>query len=139
VSGRVLLMLAFGSSWALLFVEMQSRCHCRLLSDNGASADGAAGLAWIQLQQGCPVCVELPASHHHQINKLSHSINAIGPAPHRGGRKRELPASEDIVMGSAWELRCWVQAEQPGWYMLLLCVHVVCDMATLGTIVLMSN
>jgi hypothetical protein len=27
--------------------------------------------------------------HHHQITKLSHSINAIGPAPHRGGRKRE--------------------------------------------------
>jgi hypothetical protein len=27
--------------------------------------------------------------HHHQITKLSHSINAIGPAPHRSGRKRE--------------------------------------------------
>jgi hypothetical protein len=27
--------------------------------------------------------------HHHQITKLSHSINAIGPAPHRAGRKRE--------------------------------------------------
>jgi hypothetical protein len=27
--------------------------------------------------------------HHHQITTLSHSINAIGPAPHRGGRKRE--------------------------------------------------
>jgi hypothetical protein len=27
--------------------------------------------------------------HHHQITKLSHSINAIGPAPHRGRRKRE--------------------------------------------------
>jgi hypothetical protein len=27
--------------------------------------------------------------HHHQITKLSHSINAIGPAPHQGGRKRE--------------------------------------------------
>jgi hypothetical protein len=26
---------------------------------------------------------------HHQITKLSHSINAIGPAPHRSGRKRE--------------------------------------------------
>jgi hypothetical protein len=23
-------------------------------------------------------------AHHHQIAKLSHSINAIGPAPHRG-------------------------------------------------------
>jgi hypothetical protein len=31
----------------------------------------------------------LPDHHHHQITKLSHSINAIGPAPHRGGRKRE--------------------------------------------------
>jgi hypothetical protein len=28
-------------------------------------------------------------AHHHQITKLSHSINAIGPAPHRSGRKRE--------------------------------------------------
>jgi hypothetical protein len=27
--------------------------------------------------------------HHHQITKLIHSINAIGPAPHWGGRKRE--------------------------------------------------
>jgi hypothetical protein len=27
--------------------------------------------------------------HHHQITKLSHSINAIGPAPQRSGRKRE--------------------------------------------------
>jgi hypothetical protein len=27
--------------------------------------------------------------HHHQITKLSHSINAIGPAPHWSGRKRE--------------------------------------------------
>jgi hypothetical protein len=27
--------------------------------------------------------------HHHQITKLSHSINAIGPAPHRSGKKRE--------------------------------------------------
>jgi hypothetical protein len=27
--------------------------------------------------------------HHHQITKLSHSINAIGHTPHRGGRKRE--------------------------------------------------
>jgi hypothetical protein len=28
--------------------------------------------------------------HHHQITKLSHSINAIGPAPHRSGRKRAI-------------------------------------------------
>jgi hypothetical protein len=27
--------------------------------------------------------------HHHQITKLSHSINAIGPAPHRSGKKRD--------------------------------------------------
>jgi hypothetical protein len=27
--------------------------------------------------------------HHHQITKLSHSINAIGPAPHRSGKNRE--------------------------------------------------
>jgi hypothetical protein len=26
--------------------------------------------------------------HHHQISQSSHSINSIGPAPHRGGRKR---------------------------------------------------
>jgi hypothetical protein len=28
--------------------------------------------------------------HHHQITKLSHSINAIGPAPHRSGRNHTL-------------------------------------------------
>jgi hypothetical protein len=28
-------------------------------------------------------------ANHHQITKLSHSINAIGPAPHWGGRNRE--------------------------------------------------
>jgi hypothetical protein len=27
--------------------------------------------------------------NHHQITKLSHSINAIGPAPHQSGKKRE--------------------------------------------------
>jgi hypothetical protein len=27
--------------------------------------------------------------HHHQTTQSSHSINAIGPAPHQGGRKRE--------------------------------------------------
>jgi hypothetical protein len=31
---------------------------------------------------------KLHEDHHHQITKSSHSINAIGPAPHRGGRKR---------------------------------------------------
>jgi hypothetical protein len=39
--------------------------------------------------RGAVLCSEtgmgLPA-HHHQITKLSHSINAIGPAPHRSGR-----------------------------------------------------
>jgi hypothetical protein len=29
----------------------------------------------------------MPVLHHHLITKSSHSINAIGPAPHRGGRK----------------------------------------------------
>jgi hypothetical protein len=33
--------------------------------------------------------IDVQRHHHHQITKLSHSINAIGPAPHRGGRKRE--------------------------------------------------
>jgi hypothetical protein len=28
--------------------------------------------------------------HHHQITKLSHSINAIGPAPHRSGRNLHI-------------------------------------------------
>jgi hypothetical protein len=28
--------------------------------------------------------------HHHQITKLSHSINAIGHAPHRSGRKHRI-------------------------------------------------
>jgi hypothetical protein len=37
----------------------------------------------------CSVCSSTHRHHHHQITKLSHSINAIGPAPHRDGRKRE--------------------------------------------------
>jgi hypothetical protein len=36
-----------------------------------------------------PPCHVNHNHHHHQITKLSHSINAIGPAPHRSGRKRE--------------------------------------------------
>jgi hypothetical protein len=36
--------------------------------------------------------------HHHQITKLSHSINAISPAPHRSGKKREH-RSNPIISG----------------------------------------
>jgi hypothetical protein len=38
------------------------------------------------------LCAEGGDHHHHQITKLSHSINAIGPAPHRSGKKREHPS-----------------------------------------------
>jgi hypothetical protein len=55
-------------------------------------------------------------NNHHQITKLSHSINAIGPAPHRGGRKTEhrsivfasithIPSLHKICMSS------WQQAQ----------------------------
>jgi hypothetical protein len=40
--------------------------------------------------------------HHHQITKLSHSINAIGPAPHWSGRKMNdvlLRAANDHLGG----------------------------------------
>ncbi|KAF6263668.1 hypothetical protein COO60DRAFT_381221 [Scenedesmus sp. NREL 46B-D3] len=30
-----------------------------------------------------------PHHHHHHITHSSHSISAIGPAPHRGGKRRE--------------------------------------------------
>jgi hypothetical protein len=46
--------------------------------------------------------------HHHQITKLSHSINAIGPAPHRSGRKREhrsIPASRCKIAVSIFQHR----------------------------------
>jgi hypothetical protein len=39
--------------------------------------------------QGLIIIIKLHEDHHHQIKQPSHSINAIGPAPHRGGRKRE--------------------------------------------------
>jgi hypothetical protein len=35
------------------------------------------------------VWFECSHHQHHQITRLSHSSTAIGPAPHRGGRKRE--------------------------------------------------
>jgi hypothetical protein len=40
-------------------------------------------------EHGLPLMNDVLAAiafHHHQITKLSHSINAIGPTPHRGGR-----------------------------------------------------
>jgi hypothetical protein len=43
----------------------------------------------LQLLPSCTPTLSTFHHHHHQITKLSHSINAIGPAPHRGGRNRE--------------------------------------------------
>jgi hypothetical protein len=40
--------------------------------------------------------------HHHQITKLSHSINAIGPAPHRSGKKREHLVDETMLSQHSW-------------------------------------
>jgi hypothetical protein len=51
--------------------QQQQRRHLTPASESSVIADGVCSI------------------HHHQITKLSHSINAIGPAPHRGGRKRE--------------------------------------------------
>jgi hypothetical protein len=53
------------------------------------------GLLFCWLCGGCKchhgnvTVVQSTLHHHHQITKLSHSINTIGPAPHRSGRKRE--------------------------------------------------
>jgi hypothetical protein len=68
-----------------------------------------------------PCSTHLPQldHHHHQITKLSHSINAIGPAPHRGGRKREhrsMPQLDD------WKQICRKPWQQQG---LLLRSHGV--------------
>jgi hypothetical protein len=54
---------------------------CYVLLRGIDCADGHGDFSWATL--GATV------HHHHQITKVSHSINAIGPAPHRGGRKRE--------------------------------------------------
>jgi hypothetical protein len=42
-------------------------------------------------------CGSWSSHHHHQITKLSHSINAIGPAPHRSGRKRHVHCWQHIL------------------------------------------
>jgi hypothetical protein len=49
-----------------------------IMAGQGATQLATSGFSW-----------QLVTTHHHQITKLSHSINAIGPAPHRSGRKRE--------------------------------------------------
>jgi hypothetical protein len=38
--------------------------------------------------------------HHHQITKLSHSINAIGPAPHRSGSCQQCSSSSGVPLHS---------------------------------------
>ncbi|KAF6262780.1 hypothetical protein COO60DRAFT_571858 [Scenedesmus sp. NREL 46B-D3] len=75
------------------------------------SADCYYGRAWLQAQPRMPavcvlsargacellvlhhllLCHKLQAHHHHHhhITHSSHSISAIGPAPHRGGKRRE--------------------------------------------------
>jgi hypothetical protein len=45
----------------------------------GASMAGTATMLMLEPDAGYAAEVH----HHHQITKLSHSINAIGPAPHR--------------------------------------------------------
>jgi hypothetical protein len=50
-----------------------------------ACVSSIANAVWALL---LAVWIDHDHHHHHQITKLSHSINAIGPAPHRSGRKR---------------------------------------------------
>jgi hypothetical protein len=53
----------------------------------GASLTGMCCHSFVY--DGLPDGGRCNGNHHHQITKLSHSINAIGPAPHRSGKKRE--------------------------------------------------
>jgi hypothetical protein len=69
-------------AWLLMAEPASETCHftaagCRA-SDDEKDCDKHAARKYIHHHH-----------HHHQITQSSHSINAMGPAPHRGGRKRE--------------------------------------------------
>jgi hypothetical protein len=55
--------------------------------------------------------------HHHQITKLSHSINAIGPAPHRSGRKREHRSIVFATITHIPSLHKIRNANKPLWFL----------------------
>jgi hypothetical protein len=54
----------------------------QLASDMICSVLFSGDIGWAAAN---PYWQYVPHHHHHQITKLSHSINAIGPAPHRSG------------------------------------------------------
>jgi hypothetical protein len=66
-------------------LKLPSCCEWYFVAGCSGGCSGCAGLQ----QSIIPLSMCMTHHHHHQITKLSHSINAIGPAPHRSGRKRE--------------------------------------------------
>jgi hypothetical protein len=77
--------------------------------------------------------VILLEDHHHQITKLSHSINAIGPAPHRGGRKSYILYS--VSRPSGEPLHASVQAA----HVLPTCILATCSLHPEGGLVRPSD
>jgi hypothetical protein len=65
------------------------RCFSQHLLQHKQTPANTAHVSWTATTCSVFLCLPLSVHHHHQITKLSHSINAIGPAPHRGSRKRE--------------------------------------------------
>jgi hypothetical protein len=80
---------AVGQVGLVVFVACTAECHTASQCDSQVLdvwLVNSSMCAWVRARAlGCAGTHH----HHHQITKLSHSINAIGPAPHRSGRKRE--------------------------------------------------
>jgi hypothetical protein len=73
-------------------------CTCKSVGARTAAemlclSDGWGVVTWLNVcgttNNSIMSCVghQILFHHHHQITKLSHSINAIGPAPHRSGHQ----------------------------------------------------
>jgi hypothetical protein len=73
-------------------------CTCKSVGARTAAemlclSDGWGVVTWLHVcgttNNSIMSCVghQILFHHHHQITKLSHSINAIGPAPHRSGHQ----------------------------------------------------
>jgi hypothetical protein len=70
------------ASWPHAGITVNRTCSLNDISGSAVSKKDCAGCGNHRLHQS-----QIDHHHHHQITKLSHSINAIGPAPHRSGRK----------------------------------------------------
>jgi hypothetical protein len=74
-------------------LQARARSACASVTEPGEEEEGLQGVFkrlrrnGHQLEKGLHHHHHHHQHQHHQITKLSHSINAIGPAPHRSGEK----------------------------------------------------